>query len=93
MSKEKFSPEFVGGVQLQSAQTGLTLAFQKKYGDDAVKITQTFVEQLGTRMGNNFKEKIGITGSETSDIENIFHTWLDTALAPLRLNTVLKAVS
>jgi hypothetical protein len=36
LGKEKFSPELMGGVQLQSALMGLTLVFKKKYGDEAV---------------------------------------------------------
>lgn len=87
MSKEKFSQEFMGGVQLQSALMGLTLAFQRKYGDEAVKITQAFVEQMGTRMGNNFKEKGGIKGSGIKEVERVFHVWLDPAVAPNKLKT------
>ena len=90
MSEEKFSPEFMGGVQLQSALMGLTLAFQKKYGDEAVKITQAFAEQMGTRMGSNFKEKAGITGSGVREVERVFHIWLDPAVAPHKLKTSVE---
>ena len=87
MSKEKFSPEFIGGVQLQTALMGLTLAFKKKYGDEAVNVAKTFVEQLGTIMGNNFKEKGGIKGSGIHEIEKVFHIWMDPAIAPHKLST------
>jgi len=42
----------------------LTLAFKKKYGEEVVKITQAFAEQMGTTIGNEFREKGGVTGSE-----------------------------
>ena len=87
MSKEKFSPEFVGGVQLQSALMGLTLAFKKKYGDEAVRVTEAFVQQMGTVMGNNFKEKGGVKGSGTKEIEQVFRIWLDPATAPHNMKT------
>jgi len=90
LSEEKFSPEFMGGVQLQSALMGLTLAFQKKYGDEVVKITQAFAEQMGTRIGNNFKEKAGITGSGVREVERVFHIWLDPAVAPHKLKTSVE---
>jgi len=77
----------MGGVQLQSALMGLTLAFKKKYGDEAAKITQAFVEQLGTMMGNNFKEKGSVTGSGIKEVDRVFHMWLDPAVAPHKLNT------
>jgi len=87
LSKEKFSPEFVGGVQLQSALMGLTLAFKKKYGDDAVKVTETFVEQMGTMMGNNFKERGDVKGSGIKEIERVFRIWLDPSTAPHKMKT------
>jgi len=77
----------MAGVQLQSALMGLTLAFKKKYGDEAVKITQAFAEQMGTMMGNNFKEKGGITGSGIKEAERVFHIWLDPAVAPHKVKT------
>jgi hypothetical protein len=87
LSKEKFSPEFMGAVQLQSALMGLTLAFKKKYGDDAAKVTEAFAEQMGTMIGNNFKEKGNITGSGIHEIEQVFHIWLDPAIAPYKVKT------
>jgi len=91
MSKEgKFSPEFMGGVQLQSALMGLTLAFKKKYGDEAIKVSQAFAEQLGTMMGNKFKEKAGITKTGIHGIEKVFHIWLDPAFAPHKLKTSVE---
>jgi hypothetical protein len=88
--EEKFSPGFMGGVQLQSALMGLTFAFKKKYGDEAVKVTQAFVEQLGTMMGNNFKEKAGVKGSGIEDIERVYHAWLGPMLIPNKLKTVVE---
>lgn len=90
LSKEKFSPEFMGGVQLQIALMGLNLAFQKKYGDEATKITQAFVEQMAIRMGNNFKERAGITGSGIKEVEKVFYIWLAPAVAPHKLNTTIE---
>jgi len=90
LSKEKFSPEFMGGVQLQTALMGLTLAFKQKYGDEAVNITKAFVEQMGTRMGNNFKEKGDVKGSGIPDIEKVYRIWMDPALAPHKLKTSVE---
>jgi hypothetical protein len=84
---EKFSPAFQGGVQLQSALMGLTLAFKKKFGDEALKVTQAFAEQMGTMIGNQMKEKAGVTSSGIHDIEKVFHAWLDPTLAPRKLKT------
>jgi hypothetical protein len=77
-------------VQLQSALLGLTLAFKKKYGDEAVKVTQGFAEQLGTMIGNKIKEEIGVTGSGIHDVEKVFHAWLGPALAPRKLETSVE---
>lgn len=87
---EKFSPEFLAGVQLQTALMGLSLAFKKKYGDEALKVTQAFAEQMGTSMGKNFKEKANITGSGIRDIERVFHIWLDPAVAPHKVKTTVE---
>lgn len=84
MSEEKFSPEFKAGVQLQSALMGLTLAFRKKYGDEAIRVTQAFAEQMGTTIGNKIKEKAGVTGSGIHDVEQVYRAWLGPALAPLK---------
>lgn len=87
---EKFSPEFQGGVQLQSALMGLTLAFKKKFGDEAIKVTQAFAEQMGTMIGNQIKEKTGVTGSGIHDVKKVFHAWLGPALAPRKLETSVE---
>jgi hypothetical protein len=83
LSKEKLPPEFMANVQLQSALMGLTLAFKQKYGDDALKITQAFGEQMGFRLGNQIKEKASVKGSSIQDVERVLHAWMDpTALGP-----------
>ena len=87
---EKISPEFQGGVQLQSALMGLTLAFKNRFGGEASKVTQAFAEQMGTIIGNQIKEKTGITGSGINDIERVFHAWLGPALAPRKLETSVE---
>jgi hypothetical protein len=79
---ETLSPEFLGSVRLQSALMGLTFAFKKKYGDEALNITKTFAEQIGTMMGNDMKKGMGITGSEIEDIEKVFHGWMDPMMKP-----------
>ncbi len=90
MSEEKFSPEFQGAVQLQSALMGLTLAFKNKYGDEALKVTQAFAEQMGTMLGNMIKEKTGITGSGIREVERLLHAWLDPTLAPQKLEASVE---
>lgn len=84
---EKYTPQFMAGVQLMSALMGLTLAFKQRFGDEALKITRAFAEQMGTRMGNEFKERAGITGSGIHDVERLYHAWLDPTLAPRKLHT------
>ena len=88
--EKEFSPEFIGGVQLQSALMGLTLNFKEKYGNEAVKITQAFAEQMGTKIGNKFKEKADVKGSGIKDVERVYHAWLDPTLAPNKLTTVVE---
>jgi len=87
---EKFTPEFTAGVQLMSALMGMTLAFKKRFGDEAMKVAQGFTVQLGTTMGNKFKEKAGIKGSGIHDIERLYHAWLDPILAPHKLKTNIE---
>lgn len=84
---EKFTPEFMAGVQLMSALTGMALAYKKRFGDEALKIAQGFTVQLGTTIGNKFKEKANIKGTEIHDIERLYHAWLDPILAPNKLKT------
>jgi len=74
---EKESVAFKGAVQLQSALMGLTLAFKQTYGDQALKITEAFGEQMGIRVGNLIKEKAAIKGSSINDIELALHSWMD----------------
>jgi hypothetical protein len=57
---------------------GLTLAFRQKYGDEALEVTKTFTKQLGTRLGNQIKEKTG-AGISLKDIESVLHAWQDPA--------------
>ncbi|MCP8304059.1 MAG: hypothetical protein H3Z50_01095 [archaeon] len=80
MSEKELPPAFQGGVQLQSALMGLTLAFKQKYDDAALKITEAFVEKMGVRLGNQIKEKAGIKGSSIQDIELVLHSWMDPAV-------------
>ena len=87
---DKATPEFTGGVQLFSALMGLTLAFKQKFGDEALEVTKGFAEQMGIKMGNQFKEKAGITGSGTDDIERVYHACLNPAIAPHKLDTSVQ---
>ena len=77
MSAEKYSPQFEGVVQLQSALMGITLAFRKRYGDEALEISKKFTEQLGMSIGKQIKKQTGITGSELGDIDKFLHAWQD----------------
>jgi len=90
---EKFSPEFQGGVQLQSALMGLTLAFRGRYGDEALKVAQAFSEQMGTMIGNQIKERAGINGLGIRDVEKLFHAWLDPILDPRKVVTSVEGDS
>ena len=45
------------------------------------------MEQMGTMMGNNFKEKGGVKGSGVHEVERVFHIWLDPAVAPHKMGT------
>jgi len=90
MSEKKFSPEFQGTLQLFSALMGLSLAFKEEFGDEAVKVTQAFVERMGIRMGNQFKEKAGVKGSGIRDVERVVHAWLGPALAPDKPKTSVE---
>jgi len=80
MSEKQLQPAFQGAVQLQSALMGLTLAFKQKYGDEALKITEAFGEQMGNRLGNQIKGKAGIKGSSIKDIELALHSWMDPVI-------------
>ena len=77
MSEKESSAAFRGAVQLQTALMGLTLAFKQKYGDEALKITEAFGEQMGIELGNRIKENEGIKGSSIQDIERALHAWMD----------------
>ena len=76
MSEKDFPPEFQGAVRLQSALFGLTQAFKEKYGDEALKIAETFIEKMGVKMGTQIKEKAGIEGSSLEDIEKVLQAFL-----------------
>ena len=80
MSEEKWSVQFQGAVQLQSALMGLALAYKQKYGDEALEVAKTFTKQLGMRLGNQLKEKTGVVGSGLKDIERVLHAWQDPAV-------------
>jgi hypothetical protein len=80
MSAEKWSPEFQGAVQFQSALMGLALAYKQKYGDEALEVAKAFTKQLGVRLGNQLKKNIGIIGSDLKDIEKVLHAWQDPAV-------------
>ena len=80
----------MAGVQLISSLMGLTLAFKQRYGEEALEISRMFVENMGTRMGNKFKEMASVTGMDIQDIERVYHSWLDPILAPHRLDTRIE---
>ena len=84
---EQQTPEFVAGVQMISALTGMTLAFRQRFGDDALMVARGFSEQLGMRMGKMFMERANITGSDIRDIEKVYHAWLDPVLKPNEIIT------
>ena len=77
MSEEKYAPQFEGLVRLQSALMGITLAFQERYGDEALEIYKQFIKQLGMNIGNQIRKQAGITGSSLKDIEKTLHAWQD----------------
>ena len=77
MSEQKVNPQFEGTVRLQSALMGLTLAFKRKYGDEALEVAKAFNKQLGTKTGKYFKEKAGVRGSDLNDIESVLRAWQD----------------
>jgi hypothetical protein len=83
---EELSPQFMTGVQVISAITGLTLAFKEKVGDEALEITKNFSEQMGTMMGENIKKEANITGSGIEDMEKVFHAWLDAMGGGIKIN-------
>ena len=77
MSGKEVTPQFLGVVRLQGALMGLTLAFRKEYGDEALAIAKGFTHQLGIKMGDEVKKKAGIVGSSLEDIEKVLHAWQD----------------
>ena len=77
MSMKEVTPQFLGVVRLQSALMGLTSAFKKEYGDEALDIAKGFTHQLGIKMGDEVKEKAGVVGSSLKDIEKVLHAWQD----------------
>lgn len=81
MSKERLSPEMTTNIQIASAWMGLTLAFKKRYGEEALKVTEAFGEQMGRTVGNMIKEKAGIVGSNIRDIERLINAWMDPSVA------------
>jgi hypothetical protein len=72
VSEKGLPPEVLGAVQMQSALFGLTQAFKEKYGDEALKVSEAFIEKMGIRIGTQLKEKEDITGSGIEDIEKLF---------------------
>lgn len=89
MSEEP-TPQFMAGVQLISSLTGLTLAFKQKYGEEALEISRRFAENMGTMMGNKFKEMASVTGKDIQDIERVYHSWLDPILTPHKMETRIE---
>ena len=87
---EKPTPQFIAGVQLISALTGMTLAFQQRFGDAALDVAKGVAENLGTKIGTQFKKEAGVTGSGIRDIERVYHAWLDETLAPHKLDTTVE---
>jgi len=79
---DKMSPEFMGTVRIQTGLMGLTLAFKEKYGAETFDVTKAYVVRMGRMIGSQIKEKGGITGSDATAIEQVYHTWLDPAYAP-----------
>lgn len=84
---ERHTPEFMAAAQLITALMGMTLAFKQRFGDEALEVARGFVEQLGMKIGNQIKERAGITGSGIHDVERVYHAWLDPALKPHELDT------
>lgn len=78
----ELSPAFLGTVRLQTALMGLTLAFKERYGDSSFEVTKAYVEHMGRMIGSQLKETGGITGSNVSAIERVYHAWLDPAYMP-----------
>ena len=81
---DKMLPQFMGTVRIQTAIMGLTLAFKEKYGEEALDVAKAYVEGMGMMIGWQLKQEGGITGSDVSAIERVYHAWLDPAYAPNR---------
>ena len=59
---EKPTPEFMAAAQMITALMGMTLAYKQRFGDEALEVARGFAEQLGTKVGSQFKERAGVTG-------------------------------
>jgi len=78
--EESSNPQFEGTVRLMNVLMGLTLAFKKKYGEEALKVTKNFVEEMGVSIGNQVKKDAEISGSDIKDIESALRAWQDSVI-------------
>ncbi len=82
----------MAAAQMITALMGMTLAYKQRFGDEALEVARGFAEQLGTKVGSQFKERAGVTGSGIQDVERVYHAWLDPALSPHKLDTRVEGI-
>ena len=90
MSERELSPELQGTLQLISALFGLIQAFKGKYGEEALKVSEAYLEKMGSQVGGQVKEKAGITGSGLGDMERVLQIWIGPMITGPPFKTLIE---
>ncbi|KUO40470.1 MAG: hypothetical protein AVW06_02370 [Hadesarchaea archaeon DG-33-1] len=68
---EELPEEYQGVVRGMTALMGLAMAYRERYGDESLEVIKSFGEKMGTKMGNELKQKGGIKGSGLEDMRKM----------------------
>ncbi len=68
---EELPTEYQGVVRGMTALMGLAMAYRERYGDESLEVLRSLAEKMGTKMGNELKQKGGIKGSGLEDLRKM----------------------
>lgn len=67
---EELSKEEQDIVRDTTTYMGLAMAYRERYGDESLEVLRSFGEKMGTKIGNELKQK-GIKGSGVEDLRKM----------------------
>lgn len=75
----ELTPEQAALTQAQMPTVGLLSAYYRRYGDEAFEVSRAFALRAGAYLGENIKEALQVTGTDTSAVAEVLSAFVTEA--------------